>query len=121
MRIQQVNLRIGYRTAYVQYRLRCIDQTGCGHNRGLGRTIVVDQRNPTIRIGKLTQPVPTDQQRLQRRRLDPLGERNLGNRRRQEAHIQILPTPPSQQRIHIIAKRLSRQQRQAGSHAQRWP
>ncbi|KPW44522.1 hypothetical protein ALO86_200088 [Pseudomonas syringae pv. berberidis] len=119
--IQQINLRIGYRTAYVQYRLCCIDQTGCRHNRCLGRTIVVDQRDLTIRIGKPTQPVSANQQRLQRGRFDLLGECHLGNRRRQEAHIQILPTPPPQQCIHIVAKRLSRQQRQAGSHTQSWP
>ncbi|GFM48818.1 hypothetical protein PSCICE_00850 [Pseudomonas cichorii] len=119
MLVQQVNLRIGNRLADIQAAIG-EQLTRSGHNRGLGRAVVVDHGKNRITV-ELTQTVATDQQSAQRRVTQLTTERIFGHRRRQERHLQRLRQPPVQQRIQLFVADLRRRQVQGRTGAQRRP
>ena len=117
--IQQIHCRIGDGRADVQ-RLAHFHGTGGGDHRGFGGAVVVDHRKG-LRLGKRPQAVAADQQGAQGRMLQALAESVLGHGRRQEAYLQRLRSPPTEQRVDIFGAVMSRRQVHGGAHAQRRP
>ncbi len=125
---QRRKLPLGIEHIRAQVRQRSTDgrvrhprghHAAAGHHRRLGRTVIVVHAKRQA-LGHLPQTIATDQQTPQTLGRHAGGKRMLGDRRGQEAHIQLLRTPPLQQGCHI------RTVRGAGHHqhataAQAWP
>ncbi|OEZ60786.1 hypothetical protein DUGA6_30110 [Duganella sp. HH105] len=101
-RIENMNLRIGDRTADVQDHVGGMQHTGSRHYGIFGRTVIIHQRVSWPGSRSLSQSVATDQQVLQRRQLIAARHRHLRQWRRQEADVQARFAPPAEQILRIF-------------------